>query len=49
MCGIPSRGLFQNGGDACDKSCGHAICDRAGVQNAGRAEEAGGLLRFAMG
>ena len=49
MCGIPSRGLFQNRDDACDESCSNVVCSRVGAQNAGRAEEAGGLLRFATG
>ena len=45
-CGIPSRELFQNGGDACEESCTHGVCARAGAQNAGRLGEAGGPLRL---
>ena len=46
MCGIPSRGLFQNGGDGWDESCGHGICGRIGARNAGRVEEVGGPVGF---
>ena len=49
MCGIPSRGLFQNGGDGWDKSYGHGICGRTGARNAERAEEAEGPVGFGVG
>ena len=41
MCGIPSRGLFQNEGDDWEGSCAHGICGNGGARNAGRTEEAG--------
>ena len=48
MCGIESMGLFQNGAEDCDNSCGHALCGRAGFSTMGRVEEGGclsGLVR----
>ena len=46
MCGIPSRGLFQNGRDGWKESCSQGICGTPGARNAGRAEEAEGLVGF---
>ena len=46
MCGIPSMGLFQNGGDGWEDACGQGICGMLGAWNAGRPEEAGGAVRF---
>ena len=46
MCGIPSRGLFQNEDDGWEGSCTHGICGKASARNVGRAEEAGGLVGF---
>ena len=42
MCGIGSMGLFQNRGEGCKESVGHAICGRRGLQTAGIVDEAGG-------
>ena len=40
--------MFQNEGEGCKESCGHAVCGRRGLESAGIVEEEGGPVRCGL-